>query len=239
MNAFITPFVKRTVLAAAAVVGTSASTASAQLVDPSFELPASSVLGYSTVLNNFTGQQGVWGAEAGTNVGPVGAVSPAHLNQMHQMFLTGGVVCQTAQVTDVSWLPANTSGWNASLSAVFTNDSNAPANAGVSLRFFSAANFSSQIGATFASGFTTDAIPQTWEPWSLTVPIPSGTQWIVSEVYFANASLQGGDGYVDLAEMNVIPEPASLGLLLMGGILAAHTWRRTGRLVAWPYQAAG
>jgi hypothetical protein len=63
-----------------------------------------------------------------------------------------------------------------------------------------------------------------WEQISLApVLIPANTEWILAEVFYVNStlSLHGGtNGYVDDVQLQLpsVPEPASLILLVLGGL---------------------
>ena len=92
--------------------------------------------------------------------------------------------------------------------------------AGIFVQFFSAASYGSQIGIPISSSLTLDSNPNTWETVSVSGTIPIGTTWLMSQVYYSDASLLGIDGlshpgYVDAADATIVPEPASVGLLVL------------------------
>jgi hypothetical protein len=189
------------------------------LVDPGFESNPLNSLG--TVLSNFTVYQGVWGVEAATITGVDGGVTPAGGVKMLRMVDDGLVATQAVQMTDVSSYTGviNNGAGIVSLAALFNVDKNVPAAVGgVTIAFFSAGNFGSLIGGPITSNLNPlDANAGTWETASLTVPIPVGTKWIMSQVAYSNASLLGNPGYVDDADLRIVPTPSSLALLAIAG----------------------
>jgi len=195
------------------------ATASNLLVDPGFEV--NPLVNYGLVLGNFPAYEGDWGVEAATITGAQGGVTPPEGVQMLRMVDDGLVATQAFQVTDVTSYAGliDSGGATVNLSALFDVDSNVPAaSASVVLTFHSAATYGSQIGSPISSGITLDNLPVTWEPAYLSGPVPVGTRWLVSQVAYNNASLGGNPGYVDGARLDVLPEPATLGLLALGGV---------------------
>jgi hypothetical protein len=186
------------------------------LVDPGFE--ANPLTTLSNVLNNFAAFQGTWGVEAATITGVDGGVTPPELIKMLRMVDDGLTTTQGVQVTDVSvYTPQINSGATVNLSALFTAGPNVPAaGAGVVVQFFSAANYGSQIGSPIIGSLTLDGFASTWQTVSVSGTIPVGTTWLVSQVYYGDASLLGNPGYVDAADLTIVPEPASVvGLLVV------------------------
>ncbi|HNQ23940.1 MAG TPA: PEP-CTERM sorting domain-containing protein [Phycisphaerae bacterium] len=202
------------------------------LVDPGFEV--NPLDNYATVLGDFTTYQGVWGVEVATITGAENGVTPPEGVKMLRMDDDGLVATQGFQVTDVTAYAGIIDAGSAlvSANALFNVDMHVPAaSGGVTMLFFSAANFGSQIGVPASGGFTLDASPATWETSSVLAPIPVGTRWLVTQVAYGNASLMGTDGavhpgYVDAAVLRVVPEPGSLALLGAAGLLAVLRRRR-------------
>jgi len=194
------------------------------LVDPGFEANPLTTAG--NVLTNFPTYQGVWGPEVGSIVGTENGVTPAQGVKMLHMDDDGNVTTQTFQTTDVTSYGAMISTGTATvtLSALFNVDKAVQAAAaGVFVQFFSGASYGSQIGVPISSSLTLDANPSTWQTISVTGTIPIGTTWLMSQVYYSDASLLGVDGvshpgYVDAADTNIAPEPASVGLLALAGV---------------------
>lgn len=220
MNTSMTRFAVRT----ATLLSIAAPAAFGNLIDPSFEVnPLTSA---SNVLTNFPGFQGQWGPENGTIVGPENGVTPAHALRMLRLDDEGGVTTQGFQVTDITSYAGVVDAGSAfvSLNALFNVDAHVPAaTGGVYIQFFSASNYGSQIGVGLAGPLALDASPATWEPAIVNTPIPVGTRWLMSQVYYSNASLIGNDGvihggYVDAAELRIIPEPSALALLALGAL---------------------
>jgi hypothetical protein len=192
------------------------------LVDPGFE--ANPLTSYSNVLTNFTGFQGQWGGEVALITGFENGVTPPEGVDMLRMDDDGLITTQTFQVTDVTSYAAiiDAGSATATLDALFNVDAHVPAaTGGVYIQFFSASNYGSQIGTGLAGPLALDALDTTWETAAVTTGVPVGTRWILSQVYYSDASLLGVDGvvhggYVDAADLRVTPEPATLGLLAMG-----------------------
>jgi PEP-CTERM motif-containing protein len=66
-------------------------------------------------------------------------------------------------------------------------------------------------------------VPHPWENYSLTATAPLGTTKIKVELTANNAT--GSVGF-DNADLSVVPEPASLALLVLGGLMIAGRRRR-------------
>jgi hypothetical protein len=224
----------RILVCAGLVLAIVASTQSARanlLVDPGFEVNPLDTA--SNVLNFFATYQGIWGVEAATITSAENGVTPAQGVQMLRMVDDGLTTTQGFQVTDVTSYAAliDSGGATVNLSALFNVDKAVPAAvSAVYVQFFSAASYGSQIGSYIGSGLTLDTSPNTWETASISGGIPVGTRWLLSQVAYSDASLVGIDGvghpgYVDAADLTVVPEPASLGLL----VLAAMALRRRPR----------
>ena len=198
------------------------------LTDPGFEV--NPLNNFATVLGNFATYQGQWGDEASTIVGVDGGVTPAQATRMLRMDSSGGVATQTFQVTDVSSYAGLIDSGNAvaNLNALFNAG---PALSGavgnVTALFFDvSATWGSPIGTALATSSTLDNAPLTWQVIGTSGTVPVNTRWIVSQVAYVNSSLQSADGslypgYVDAADLTVtqIPEPATLGLLALGGLV--------------------
>jgi hypothetical protein len=199
------------------------------LVDPGFEVNA--LTSYVNVLTDFTTYQGIWGVENATIVTAENGITPAQGVQMLRMEDDGLLTTQGFQVTDVSSYAGliDSGAGIVGLSALFNVDKGVPAAvAAVYLQFFSAANYGSQIGSYVGTGLTLDNLDSTWEMIAYSGAIPVNTRWVLSQVAYSDASLVGIDGavhpgYVDAADLRITPEPASLGLLLLG---AASMWMR-------------
>ena len=217
----------RTLAAAALVLAVATlipSAAANLLVDPGFEINPLDTA--SNVLNNFTTYQGIWGTENGTITGAENGVTPPEGVKMLRMDDDGLATTQGFQITDVtSYAGLVDSGSGVlTLNALFNVDTHVPAAVGgVYIQFFSAANYGAQIGTGMSGLLSLDSLVSTWESATVTTPIPVGTRWLLSQVYYSNTSLIGDDGiihpgYVDLADLRVVPEPATLGLLALGAL---------------------
>jgi hypothetical protein len=191
------------------------------LVDPGFEVnPLDTAY---NVLNFFATYQGVWGVENATITGVDGGVTPIQGVKMLRMDYTGSYT-QGFQITDVTSYAAiiDSGGATANLSALFNVDKNIPAALGaVGVSFFTASNYGSLIGGSPTASLTLDNSNNTWQSILVSSPIPVGTRWMLSQVAYNDASLLGidgnyGAGYVDAADLTIVPEPATLGLLALG-----------------------
>ncbi len=223
---------KRNVVCAALLVAAVTAVQPAQaypLVDPGFEL--NPLTSYVNVLTNFTTYQGVWGAENGTIVTTENGVTPPEGVKMLRMDDDGLVATQGFQVLDASAFagPIDSGLATFSFSARFNVDQFVPAAvSSVHVQFFSAANYGSQIGVGTNNSLSLDGLATTWETASVGGAVPVNTRWMLVQVAYSNASLLGTDGaihpgYVDAAQFRVVPEPATLGLLVLG---AVSMWMR-------------
>jgi hypothetical protein len=190
------------------------------LVDPGFESnPLTTDL---NVLGNFVTYQGQWGPEAATITGVDGPITPAQGSKMLRMVNTGSYT-QAFQVTDVTSSAAliDSGGATVNLSALFNVDKALTAAlGGVSVSFFTASNYGS-LTSFITGSLTLDNSDSSWETISVSGAIPVGTRWLLSQAFYQDATLLGIDGvyhpgYVDAADMTVLPEPATIGLLVLG-----------------------
>jgi len=202
------------------------------LVDPGFESnPLDTAL---NVLNNFPTYQGVWGVEMATITGVDGGVTPAQGVKMLNMADDGGGTTQGMQVTDLTTYAGLIDSGSAiiNLSALFNANQNLPAAiGGVSMTFFTTSTYASNIPPYPIVNLTLDNNTSTWEPISLTSPVPVGTRWVLSQVFYSDASLHANGAiypaYVDAAELRLVPEPSTLTLLGIGAFgLLTWNWRR-------------
>ena len=195
------------------------------LVNPGFETNLLTTA--NNVLTNFPGFQGVWGPEAGTIVTAENGVTPIQGVQMLRMVDTGSYT-QTFQITDVTASAGliDSGGAVVNLTAQFNVDKALSAALGVvSLSFFTTSTYASNIPPYLTASLTLDTSPNTWQPISLTIPVPVGTRWLLSQVAYQDATLLGIDGqyhpgYVDAADTTIsqIPEPATLSMLGLGAL---------------------
>jgi hypothetical protein len=202
------------------------SSASANLlVDPGFE--TNPLTTATNVLNFFVTYQGQWGQELSTIVTAENGITPYQAVQMLRMDYTGSYT-QTFQVTDVTSYAALIDSGNAAvnLTAWFNIDKAVPAALGaLGVSFFTTSSYGSNIPPYLTASLTLDSSPNTWEPISLSIVIPVGTRWLLSQVAYQDASLLGIDGayhpgYVDAADLVItqVPEPATLSILALGGL---------------------
>jgi len=233
------PQISTLLLAILGAVGSAQAVTSANLLgDPGFN--SHPLLGYSTVLSDFTGQQNNWGSENGTLVaGTSYDYVTAFGTSMLSMTDAGGSATQTVQVVDLTSYAAqiNTGTATFDLQALFTQGTSNPAlkgfsgaDAGVVASFFTSNSFSNpNTPASLSTSMILDEDPSTWQPVSLTGSIPVGTTWIAVQVLYGNTSLGGHAGYVDSASLTVttVPEPNGCVLLGLGaGALLLRSRRR-------------
>ena len=204
------------------------------LVDPGFEFNPLDTLG--NVLGNFPLYQGIWGQENSTITGVDGGVTPFQGIKMLRMDNTGSYT-QTGQVTDVTSYAAliDRGGATVNMSAMFNVDKNlAAALGGIGVSFFSASNYGSLISSTPNSTLTLDNSNNTWEQIPLSSVIPVGTRWLLSQVFYQDATLLGidgnyGGGYVDAADLTIVPEPTTMVMLALGGLALRRTRKNSVR----------
>ncbi len=191
------------------------------LVDSGFE--ANPLETASNVLNDFPTYQGNWGVEAAAIVGVEGSVTPAEAVKMLRMVDDGLVTTQGFQVTDVTSYAAliDSGAGTVNLSALLNSHVSA-AIGGVYVQFFSGPTYGSEIGSYISGGLTLDSLAGTWETASVSGAIPVNTRWLLSQVAYSNVSLHGDPGYVDAAKLTITPEPATFGLLALGGLFATR-----------------
>jgi hypothetical protein len=202
------------------------------LTDPGFESNPLDTAG--NVLGNFPTYQNIWGVEMASITGTDGGVTPFQGSNMLKMTDDGLTTTQGFQVVDVSaYSGLITSGATVNFTAMFDGDQNLSAPvAAVYVAFFTGNTYgtlTSQIG----SGLTLDGNASTWEPISVSGVIPVGTTWIMAQVAYSDASLNGQGakwgGYVDAADLSIraVPEPGTMALCLSGMVgLFAYGWRK-------------
>ena len=136
---------------------------------------------------------------------------------------------QTAQVTDVSSYAGliSAGGATVNLSALFNTPSGvSSAGAGVIVTFLSGTDFNADQISTISHSLTLDGDFTTWQQNSVSGAIPVNTTWIVSQVTYNAASLGSNPGFVDAADLTVVPEPTSAALLLGSGAMLLLRRRR-------------
>jgi hypothetical protein len=206
------------------------------LVDPGFEAnPLTTAVAVFNTPNPML--PGVWGQENSTIVGAEFTVTPPQGVKMLRMDNTGSYT-QTFQATDVTSYAAliDSGGATVNLSALFNaNPKIGAALGGIGVAFCTTSNYSSYTGS-ISNSLTLDNSPNTWQSISKSGIIPPGTRWLMSQVYFQDASLQGVPpdmsyygGYVDAADLTITPEPATMCLLGLGGLVMRYKKRNSVR----------
>ncbi len=206
--------------------------AQAQLIDGGFDInPLTTIAAVINTPNPML--FGVWGQESATRVGVVGPVSPLSPPMMLSTTFTGGVASQTVQAINVLPFAAMiASGANFTLSANYNALTQGPIG-GIIMQFFASNTFASQIGLPVLNSIAVDGNPASWQNLSITGLIPLGTQSMMAQVLYSNASLLTAagttqPGYVDSVEFRItpVPEPSAWLLLLAGGTLIGWRVRR-------------
>ena len=196
------------------------------LVDPGFETNPLTTL--TSVINSPNPMlPGVWGQENSTITGTEFTVVPAQGVKMLRMDNTGSYT-QTGQATDVTSYAAliDSGGATVNMNALFNANPKIGAALGaLSVTFCTTSLYSSNTGF-ISNSLTLDNSANTWQTISVSSVIPVGTRWLLSQVFYQDATLQGVPpdtsyygGYVDAADMTVTPEPATMCLLGLGSLL--------------------
>lgn len=231
MNSVVSNRSLLTSLLSLAAITTGASAVA--LTDPGFENFSTPLLSAPATLTNFVVSQNQWGQENSSIVSnTIGPVSPFAGNYHLKMDTTGGVTTQAFQALDVSSYSAAINANIATVSAGAWYNSNARAAiGGVYVSFLATPDLSNPTGPLALSVFTLDNSPNSWELNQFTnVPIPAGTNWILFQVAFDEASLLDasgavGSGYVDNAYCEIIPAPSGAALLAASGLFVARRRR--------------
>jgi len=195
------------------------------LVDPGFENnPLESA---HNVLNYFEQYQGFWGPEEGSIVSQIGPVIPPEGTKMLQMRDDGGVTTAVFQVTDVRNYATLIDSGEATvwLSSHFDADPGIPAAVGVVLIQFYALPDWYSYHTNIGTALTLDADPATWEEVAVSGIVPSGTRWILTQIYFSNGPLRGLPAYIDAANLTISGSGGGLQLLAEGSCPAGGPLR--------------
>ena len=198
--------------------------------------------GFSTVLNDFVGQQGKWGSEVGTIVTGTSTQHVTPYSNPSMLSMTNadyGVTTQTAQVINLTGYAAeiNSGTTTFDLRAMFTvGTSNialkgfSGASAGVVAMFYTTPDYVNSHNTPYqmySAPKILDEDPFTWELVSLHGTIPVGTTWMAVQVLYGDSSLATGEaGYVDSASLTLtaVPEPGNL--LTLSGLVACAAFLR-------------
>ena len=225
---------RRAIPCVSALLALAAPAAQAQLVDGGFDINPLTTI--AAVINTpFPMLFGQWGQESATIVGPVGPVVPLSAPFMLSTTATGGIASQTAQAINVlPWAGVIATGANFTLSANYNALTQGPVGA-IVMQFFSGNTYASQIGTPVSGSVNVDGNPALWQNLSISGLIPLGTQSMMAQVYYVNASLATATGalqagYVDSVDFRItpVPEPDSWALLAAGGVLLG--WRTRQRV---------
>ena len=221
---------RRASACAPALLALALPVAQAQLTDGGFDInPLTTIAAVINTPNPML--FGQWGQESATLVGPVGPVVPLTLPFMLSSTATSGVTSQTVQAINVlPWAAVIAAGATFTLSANYNALLQGPVG-GIAMQFFSGNNYASQIGVPVFGSVNVDGVPTLWQNLSISGLIPLGTQSMMAQVYYSNASLATAAGalqagFVDSVDFRItpVPEPGSWALLAAGGVWLG--WRR-------------
>lgn len=179
----------RTLLVAIAVLVTSAALvgpAAAQLVNPGFDSgPTGFVGNFGTVVGP-PFQAGFWGAEDADIVNVFACYGPQSNPNLLRLNVGGGSYSQAWQAVDVSSGPPATITYSAWFN---TCAAGAGSVVGVAIRTFNSANGWPTHTLYLPAQTALDADEHTWERVALEcLAIPPDTEWILAEVFMANAT---------------------------------------------------
>ncbi len=191
------------VLAAAAVFTTSNVFANL-LTDPGFEPPATLGGWLPPIADQ-------WLAENAALSGVNSGVDPRNGIQMLQINPTSLIASQVAQQIEGPFTAGT----------VFTFEAwfNAPVGGTLGGVSFSGRDALSGaiVGGTFATGsITIDADPATWELISISGSLLADSAVIEAQVYYRNDTIVNTLGFVDDADLRIVPLPPALILLISG-----------------------
>jgi hypothetical protein len=222
-NSLFLPAVRRVVPVFAVLVIGAAGPAGAQLVNPAFDSgPAGPVGNFGTVVGP-PFQGGFWGAEDANIVNVTTCGTPPRSNPfMLSLNVGGGSYSQAWQAVDVTAGPPTT----VSLRAWANTCSTTPGvTVGVEIRTYNNANGWPNHTLLANTSLQLDTDPDTWQQVSLNcVLIPADTQWILPQLFLANATSGSTPAYMDDVELiydecptPTVPSTWSSIKALMGG----------------------
>lgn len=214
----------RTLLAALAVLVTSAGLvdpAAAQLVNPGFDSgPTGPVGNFGTVVGP-PFQAGFWGAEDADISNLFICYAPQSSPNLLRLNVGGGSYSQAWQAVDVSTGPPS----SITFSAWFnTCPAGAGSVVGVAIRTFNSANGWPAHTLYISNQTALDGDELSWEKVALEcLAIPADTQWIVAEVFMANATSNNTPSAVDDTQLLYDPHcPVSTQATTWGNVKALY-----------------
>lgn len=210
--------------------------AAAQLVDPSFESP--------TAPGGPAFALGQWTFDNSASVPTTLGIVPAHLNRMIQFINTspggpsGLVSCDVVQIVDLT-APAYqaliTAGTAQANGGYLVNriPQNAAGNIDTAfyIQMYAFSNLANaqllnSPTASLSTSLLSDANPVSWEPLSLTLNLPTSTQYLgfrigtVENVFNDSSGTEFDGHFGDMARLTIVPAPGAAALAGLGGLLA-------------------
>ncbi|HEY6563070.1 MAG TPA: hypothetical protein VIY86_01115 [Pirellulaceae bacterium] len=203
------------------------------LTDPGFNSGSQALLPAGT----FTFDR--WEVEsAALIVGPQAGVTPFEGNGMLRLNATGGVVTHVWQFLDLTPLAAQINAGNVTVDAYAFFNSRPGHTPRAALRISGRSGlapnfFLRPVTTNSTTSLVLDGVAATWERLNSTVlTLPAGTNLLEFELAYVESTLPPANfAFADLAYVcfNIVPEPASLGMTVIGVALLGLAHRQNAK----------